>query len=119
VSDKEWTLFMTGETYLKVAQAAEVLGFASVEEMFFDYDICTTGLVPEGKVIMGKNVVLGELLEERPVTTQPTSRPPLTSYPLTVYPMTTTQQWTITNSANSDETALRSAAFHAIASVGS
>lgn len=66
MSEKEWTLFMSGTTYLKVAEAASILGFESVEEMFFDYDIQTNDLIPEGKVIMGKNVVLGDLLEERP-----------------------------------------------------
>jgi hypothetical protein len=102
---------MSGTTYLKVAEAAKVLGFESVEEMFPDYDINTTELFPDGKVVMGKNVVLGDLLipeEEDYRCNHPDHQRPIIS-PM-IYPMTTPSPttwpggtFTVTNTANATD----------------
>lgn len=111
--EKEWTLFMSGATYLKVAGAAEILGFGSVEEMFPDYGVSTTELVPEGEVVMGKNVVLGDLLvpEEIPAPSRTLMYPMTTTSP-TIWPGAT---FTISNANATDE---QRTAFATIMSAG-
>jgi hypothetical protein len=124
VPEKEWTLLMSGTTYLKVAEAASILGFESVEEMFFDYDIKINDFVPEGEVIQGKNVVLGDILEGQPAPRcdHPDHQRPIINpmiYPMP-QPFTSTPTWpgSFTISSSSNITDEQRTAYNTIMTAG-
>ena len=62
----EETLAMNGTTYLRLEDAATLLGFENVEEMLNGYSIQIVSDTPDGQILLGKPVKLRDLINVRP-----------------------------------------------------
>ena len=57
---------MNGTTYLRLEDAATLLGFENVEEMLNGYSIQIVSDTPDGQILLGKPVKLRDLINVRP-----------------------------------------------------